>query len=364
LENHPKIKKIPTGGFSGLMFDGRAKSGAYKYITITDRGPNTEPAFFKGTEKRPFLLPSFNPEIIFLEANPSTSVLQITKRFPLLSPQGKPITGLPNTNKDEWPSDGKGQDLPTSLEGLDIEGLTRDELGNFWVCEEYRPSILKISPDGRILKRWIPKNSFRPEELQALRKIWGQENVLDTLPEIFGKRRENRGFEGITFHHGKVVAALQSPLSLNGTEIPWLVFDPKTELSEVYWYHLENKAVDKIGDIASKGNDILVIEQNSEKGKKAIKKIFAVSGFEKMDGKNHENILNKKLLINLGKLPDFDKYFDHEKLEGLAVISPEMLALIHDNDFGFTGVLSKKQGIAETKKDVSINLMHLWMDPK
>jgi hypothetical protein len=49
-------QKLFLGGFSGLHFEGiDPKTGRYKFITHTDRGPNAEPT---GIE-RPFLLPNF-----------------------------------------------------------------------------------------------------------------------------------------------------------------------------------------------------------------------------------------------------------------------------------------------------------------
>ncbi len=350
-------QKVISGGFSGLLYEGLSSTGAFRYVTVTDRGPNTEATDFQGTEKRPFLMPDFNPEIIFLEADPADYALRITKRISLTTPRGEAVHGRPNTAKDELPSDTLGNELPRGLEGLDIEGLTKDSEGNFWMCEEYRPSLLKVSATGKILKRYVPKDSFLSQELEALRKMWGKDTVPDVLPALFGKRRANRGFEGIAFHQGKIIAALQSPLEKGGLEIPFLVFDPKKETSEVFIYPLENPKVDKIGDLASDGEQVLVVEQNSETGKKAVKKIFIISEFEKKN-------LKKKLLVDLGKLPEFDKKFDHEKIEGLAIVSREMLALVHDNDFGLQGPLSKSDGLALPSTDSTLNLMQLNLVPK
>lgn len=370
LHERPLLHKTATqtlhvGGFSGLIYEGQnPKNGAHKYITVTDRGPNTDPVEIKGQEKRPFLMPEYNPEIVYFEADSKDLSLKITARLPILSPKGKPIHGLPNTTTDEDPIDVKGNPLSKDLEGLDIEGITLDPEGNFWLCEEYRPSILKVSRAGKILKRYVPKDSLSPEDLKKIKKLWGAETVEDILPAEFAKRRINRGFEGIVFHQGKLIAALQSPIKKGETEILWLEFDPIAKRSKIYKYPLSDPKVDKIGDLASDTNQVLVIEQNSETGKKSVKKIYAVSGFEKNDDNIEGKILKKKLLIDLGNLPDFDKKFDHEKLEGLALISPEMLAVLHDNDFGLSGNLTISSGIAEPKNDPSINLLQVKLAPK
>lgn len=353
---------ILTGGFSGLYFEGKTESQTDKYLTVTDRGPNTNPKKYKGQEKRPFLLPNFTPEIIHLEALPKTKELRILQRIPITSPKGNLIHGLPNNAKDERPSDAMGNDLPRELQGLDIEGITKDREGNYWVCEEYRPSILKINPQGQILNRFIPKNSFSPEELKELRRAWGPKAVQDILPELFSQRRANRGFEGITFHQGKIIAALQSPLSEGDLEIPWLIFDPVALRSEVVNYRLDDQRVDKIGDIASDGEKIFVIEQNSEMGAKAVKKIFQVRLPSQLT--TPRTILEKTLTYDISIHPRRLHDYDHEKLEGLAVVDSQHLALIHDNDFGFTGALDKKTGQAELNSDPSINLLKIKIPQK
>lgn len=358
-------QSIELGGFSGLIYEGlNSGNGALAFVTVTDRGPNTDPIEIQGKEKRPFLSPNSTPEIVHLEADPKDLQLKVLSRFPIQNPKGKAINGLPNTAKDEDPIDTLGRPLPKSLEGLDIESITRDAQGNYWLCEEYRPSILKVSKQGRILKRYVPKNSLSDGELAALKKLWGNETVSDSLPELFGQRRSNRGFEGITFHNGLIYAALQSPLKKGEELIPWLEFDPQSEKSSILYYPLTDKKVDKIGDLASRGSEILVIEQNSKTGDEGIKMIYSVTGFEKRDHKIQEKILNKKLLVDLGKLPGYGQSFDHEKLEGLAAISPERLAVIHDNDFGLTGNLTISSGLAEKKNDPSSNLLLLRLAPK
>lgn len=356
---------IHLGGFSGLIFDGQnSETNAYKFISVTDRGPNTDPLKIKDQEKRPFLIPEYTPEIVHLEANPRTRELKITRRIPLTNPKGKLISGLPNSKGDEDPVDIHGRYIVRSLEGLDIEGITRDSEGNFWICEEYRPSILKVSPEGRILKRYIPKKSLSAQDLKFAKSLWGSKNVLDILPEEFGKRRPNRGFEGITFQDGLLYAALQSPLDKGGAYILWLEFNPKTEKSKILLYPLTDLKVDKIGDITSFGSQVLVFEQNSKTGSDTVKMIYSISGIEKASHNIQEKPLNKKLLLNLGKLPGYGKNFDHEKIEGLAVISSEVLAVIHDNDFGLTGNLTISDGVAEKKSDPSSNLLLIHLDPK
>ena len=41
--------------------------------------------------------------------------------------------------------------------GLDTEGLVRTSAGDFWLCDEYSPSIVHVDQIGKVLKRYIPE---------------------------------------------------------------------------------------------------------------------------------------------------------------------------------------------------------------
>ena len=73
-------QKLFLGGFSGLHFEGiDPRTGRYKFLTHTDRGPNAEP---NGID-RPFLLPGFAPEIVRFELDRKKGALILTERLPL-----------------------------------------------------------------------------------------------------------------------------------------------------------------------------------------------------------------------------------------------------------------------------------------
>ena len=87
-------QELFLGGFSGLHFEGiDPRTGRYKFLTHTDRGPNAEPNGIN----RPFLLPGFTPEIVRFELDRKKGILTLTERLPLKNAtQGHPLTGLPN----------------------------------------------------------------------------------------------------------------------------------------------------------------------------------------------------------------------------------------------------------------------------
>jgi hypothetical protein len=86
--------------------------------------------------------------------------------LPLRKPNGAPVNGLPNPC---LAASEVGYDIFLNLlttpavggdpDGLDIEGLTIDEQGNFWVCEEYQPSLAEVTLDGTVQFRLVPKGA-------------------------------------------------------------------------------------------------------------------------------------------------------------------------------------------------------------
>lgn len=161
--------EVSLGGFSGLTFvKNESTSEKYIFYTLTDRGPNAELRDFgDGNLKRPFILPSFTPQILKISYDVSKNKSEIIDRIFLKKADGKNATGLPNVDKDrvsenfdESPVDLKGKPLKFDPWGLDPESIAMDGQGNFWVGEEYGPSILKISQSGKILGRWFPKVKY------------------------------------------------------------------------------------------------------------------------------------------------------------------------------------------------------------
>ena len=71
-----------------------------------------------------------------------------------------PMSGLPNVdprggawNSDEFPLDRDGKEIPFDEFGIDPESLAVDGAGNFWVGEEYGPSLLKFDPSEWFKKK-------------------------------------------------------------------------------------------------------------------------------------------------------------------------------------------------------------------
>lgn len=210
--------EIKLGGFSGLYPVPGDQSGTMFY-TVTDRGPtqdftvtNTTPTIPpKTTIVTHKVLPCTNlaPMIVKVQllAGGTAQVLEV---IPLkkAAPNGVEfITGFPNGVElaPEVMKDPSYNLLGTDPDGLDPEGITIDNHGFFWICEEYRPSIAMIAPDGTVLLRLVPKGCLAGTE---------EVPTYDILPAVLTNRVNNRGMEGITFApNGCLYGIMQRPLA-------------------------------------------------------------------------------------------------------------------------------------------------------
>ena len=92
------------------------------------------------------------------------------------------MTGLPNLKAlDETPYNYSAKELlPFNPNGLDTEGLVRTRNGDFWISEEYSPSIVHVDRTGKVLKRYIPKDLSLEGTDYPIAKV---------LPAIYGKKK-------------------------------------------------------------------------------------------------------------------------------------------------------------------------------
>lgn len=377
LGKTPAGQEILLGGFSGLFFEGKTATGNLQFITHTDRGPNAEPTDLlpdvPGNE-RPFPLSDFQPRLIRFELNSSTGKISITEQIGLSRTDGTPLTGLPNLQSgaagtaytDEVPVDLNGKRLDNDPLGGDFEGIVVASNGTFWLVDEYRPAIYHFDAQGKLIERFIPKGE------PTANGNFG----TPALPEVYAQRRINRGFEAVALEGNKLYAFIQSALDNPDTpndatsrasrNLRILEFDVVSkQVTGEYLYILDdisasgNAKTDKIGDAVSLGNGkFLVVERDDRSGANSNKLIYEI------DLKGATNIsdttsdktieqLSPTELITLGLNPVEKRlvtnaaaigYTGVEKLEGLALIDKNTIALLNDNDFGVGGAGAKGDG--------------------
>lgn len=325
---------------------------AGEFWLVTDRGPNAE-VKIDDEDRRIFPVPDFTP--LILHASARDGVVSILEAIPIVNRDGEPVTGLPNLDgPDEEPFDVSGEErLEYNQDGLDVEGLVRTRGGEFWVAEEYRPSLVKIDPTGRVLTRYVP---------EGIELSDAEYPVMDTLPAIYGLRKDNRGFEGLALSDDGTLlyAVVQSPLSnpdedtgedsRNGRI---LAVDTATgEPAAEYVYRFEDVAEfddDDQDEMKLSGlvwideTTLLALERTDEVARLYLLDLAAASDVLGTDWDDPESSptleeladpeaagvspLAKTLLLDLAPL-DLP-----EKIEGVAVIDDETVAVANDNDF-------------------------------
>jgi hypothetical protein len=181
------------------------------FYVITDRGPNNDTVQPDKSAGTGFVVPKFSPMI--LKVKVTGEKVEILDSIAIRTKDGAGVTGLPNVKGyDAVPTDILGITDPAlyNLGGQDSEGIVKTKGGDFWIVDEYAPSLTQLSASGVVKTRFLPVNwAGNPKNYKAVKSI----------PEIYLKRKANRGFEALAMTpDGRTLfIGLQSPL-LNPTK--------------------------------------------------------------------------------------------------------------------------------------------------
>ncbi|MFF3500469.1 esterase-like activity of phytase family protein [Streptomyces sp. NPDC003247] len=365
---------IPLGTFSNSLLPGTVADDrgvdlggigsdiypadrAGEFWTVTDRGPNGQ-IKVDGTKRRTFPVPGFDPAIVRIRVTGST--VKVLGAIPLTTSSGKPVTGLSNqAGRDEAPySYDASTPLSYDPNGLDTEGIVRASDGSFWLVDEYGPSLVHVSARGEVLTRYVP---------EGLHLEGAGYPVVEALPAVLLNRKVNRGFEGLAqLPGGDLVLAVQSPLSLPDQDageasrtVRLLRFSPgKKAVTAEYAYRFDPvDVVDpseddtselKISSVVAVGGDRLLVEERTDKAARLHlvrldRRANILGGrwddeatspsLEQLDDPAASGVpvLSKRLVVDLGTVAGVPG-----KIEGVARVDRDTLALINDNDFGMT----------------------------
>ena len=148
-------RNLQVGSIGSDMWHG-PNDPPNEFWLVSDRGPNGL-GTVGSQRRRTFPMPEFSPVILRVQTQGDS--INVLQSIPILTQHGKPVTGLPNTDgRDEVPYDYSAQTkLHYDPNGLDTEGLVRTSAGDFWLCDEYSPSIVHVDQTGKVLKRYIPE---------------------------------------------------------------------------------------------------------------------------------------------------------------------------------------------------------------
>ena len=339
---------------SGLIRVPKTKN---EFYMLTDRGPNFDNVNGAGkVYGKIFPLENFAPAIVHVKLE--NKLIQIIKSIPIVDSNGKSVTGISNGKDDETPYDINERVIPYHSGGIDTEAIQLLPDGNFLISEEYGPSVLVVDPNGKVLMRYLPKDKAKLDMPYP---------VKDILPEVLKNRRSNRGFENLALApDGKTAyATLQSPMgdakssqyssSRTARIIRLDVTNPldmkvtgmflvlQSSMSE---YPATSKQADlKFSDaVMLSSTKILLLERAAKKVKLIVADLKNATNIldlpissslepeEKSESLNTLNIEPAETSVVFNSVEVFFQ-LDTDKLEGLAVLTPSVIALSNDNDF-------------------------------
>jgi alkaline phosphatase len=350
-------------GYKGRNFPGigsgliRVPKTKNEFYMLTDRGPNFDNANSIGTVYgKIFPLEKFAPAIVHVKLENKT--IQIIKSIPIVDSNGKSVSGISNGSDDERPFNIDEKLIPYRSGGIDTEAIQLLPDGNFLISEEYGPSVLVVDPNGKVLMRYLPKGKAIAGTTYPVR---------DNLPEVLKNRRSNRGFESLALSlDGKTAyAILQSPMGdsksssfSNSRTVRIVRLDCANPLdikvtgmflvlqSSMSDYPSTSKQADlKYSDaVMLSSSKILLLERATKKVKLIVADLkdatnildlpvsLSLEPEEKSESLKSLNIQAAETSVVFNSVDVFFQ-LDTDKIEGLTVLSPSVVALSNDNDF-------------------------------
>ncbi len=375
-----KKVEIRNGGFGSDMT--RHPINVNQFYALTDRGANSDYPEGSLGKGKIFPVAEYTPRIGLFEITDSGDI-KLLKVITLKRPDGKSITGLPNTSAfggtGETPYDIKGNPIvvnkdepfnaisnPIKLDdyGLDPEGLVALKDGTFWISDEYGPHLVHYDANGIEIGRI---NAF----IHDMRTDF-------SLPQELGNRRANRGMEGLTITPDEttLVGIMQSTMAnpdkhVQNSDVTRIVaINIRNGQVSQYLYKQEKNQNSNSGISALSQNEFVVIERDGKfalKDSSAMKHIYRVDLSKATDleavsvddnfkqdeklglmvnGKTIEQFIldngwdaavklgitpaNKELVVDVVER----LHYPHDKLEGIMVMDNSTLAIINDDDFG------------------------------
>jgi len=363
---------INGGGYGSAV---TVKPGSTNEVYgLTDRGPNVDGP--DSTKVEP--LPNFEPSIGLFRLTPGHA--ELLRSTPLRATDGTPYSGRVNSdnNTAETITDLNGNVLPPDPNGYDPEGIVAARDGTFWISDEYGPFITHFDKSGRQIGRLSPLDGSLPPEL--------------------ANRVANKGMEGLTITpDGKtLVGVMQNTLAngittksaKKGVTTRIVTYSLATRAVHEYVYVLDSSGTG-VSEITALSNSTFLVDERdgdfpSATGYKKLWKVNLATATDVgpgstvpgsgrdpdlgllIGGKSVEQLVDGldsagalatlssagiavaakpstpflDLDATLGAIDPTFSYFDHDKVEGVAVLDHgQKLVISNDSDFGIAGVV-------------------------
>jgi hypothetical protein len=371
----PKERLIITAGFgSGLATCSGVTNG--DVWAICDRGPNLKlddaVERYGWSPQRGVELGAGAKLMPRTDIGPALALLHVTETdvwlvetLSIKTPAGRSVSGRPIPQSREGRCEPAfsldGTELQPDPTGMDTEGLAVLADGSFWASEEYGPSLVRLTPNGEVVERLVPKGIELPGAGYP---------VKSCLPALAAKRYLNRGFEAVSTSPSdeRLFVAFQSPLAhpdedahKNARHVRIWTLDRSRSVTGQFLYRLDDPASFrrdneqskvKLRDlkvcemVATSEDALLVLERATETSK--IYRTRLQDGCalpdEHLDAETRPTI--EELSAATAELPELEKelLFTSDEwpevsadVEGMALLDRRSLLIVTDNDFGCEG---------------------------
>lgn len=315
-------QEVKLGGFEAIEYK-EEREEAYYFNLITGRGPTS----LLSKNETVFLLPGFQPKIVTLKADKKNQVLEVSAELKLKKSDGTPLLGIPQTRDQENPLDVFGLYYSVDSNSIDPKGLVTGPEGDWWIADQYSPSLVQFNHLGEMLKRLTPSQG---------------------IPKVYGEKNKNSGFLGVARFENKIFGFLPSFLENDKDALK-----PFSRIVEVdvnsmkttneFFYQLDNP--NSIVSDASAVNEksFVVLEKGFNEKHEVETKVYLV----KTNG--GDSLVTKMLLVNLNTT----KFKNIKDITGITYFDNNKIALVANNHFGIEGKTKVATGITPTTGEKS-----------
>lgn len=334
----PFINKQPVQGFSALV---KGDNGAY--IVLSDNG------FGARDNSSDYLLSIYHIFPDFRTVDGGTGSIRVDRIINLSDPD----------NYLPYPAANNTGHLLTGAD-FDPESFRRVADGSYWIGEEFNPSLLHFSANGRLLAP--------PFRLKGLNSKGNPMGEPANLPR-------SRGFEGMAMSpDGQwLYPLLEGPLDGDGPGLNIYTFNiAESKFVNIdahhpsFRYRLDEGAT-AIGDFTMYSDTGgLIIERDSEENDKALlKKVYKVN----LDKTDEDGFLLKTLLADLLDIDDphdlnqdgdLSFSFPFWTIEGLVVVNKTTLGIVNDNNYPLGQARDNSGKHPDNNEFILIEVDPLW----
>ncbi|GAB7052298.1 esterase-like activity of phytase family protein [Catenuloplanes indicus] len=234
---------------------------------------------------------------------------------------------------------------------FDVESITRDADGGYWIGEEFGPYLLHVDRTGKLLSAPVPLPGVVAPETAART---GATANLGSSKGFEGLAKSPDGRYLYSLLEGTVTGDPAATLRFNEFDVRAGAYTGKRL---TYRLDAANLA---IGDaISVDANRFLVIERDGGQGATAVvKKIYLA---DKRD-RDRDGVMDKTLLVDLMNVANPKRIagfgttftFPFQTIEDVIILDDQTIGVLNDNNF--PGSAGRAAGVADNNEFITVRL--------